>query len=319
MLTGTGAVPPAGRAAVLGSPIAHSLSPVLHRAAYAALGLDGWRYEALEIADAAALQALVRSCAADREWAGLSLTMPLKRVIQPVLHTQSSTALTTGSVNTVLFVRGEDGVRLEGHNTDVTGIVEALRPAGVSAHAGDEGPERTAVVLGGGATAASAVAALISCGIRRPAVMVRSAARATEVVQAAERAGGSVRLLSWTADAPDAVTAPGETRGELLGADVVVSTVPISATEQAVALLGEGEPRGVLLDVVYNPWPTPLAQAWERQGRAAGAVVVGGFEMLLHQAVEQVRLMTGQLPPVQAMRVAGLAELERRAGLAGSR
>lgn len=304
---------------MLGSPIAHSLSPVLHRAAYQALGLDRWRYEAIEIADAPALRALITACADDPEWAGLSLTMPLKRFVQPLLHVQSPTALTTGSVNTVLFVRDEGEMRLEGHNTDVVGVVEALRAVGVADGPEAGGSERTAVVLGGGATAASAVTALISLGIQCPAVVVRSASRAGEVVHAAERAGGSVRLVPWAVAAADEGAGSAETRDEVLGADVVVSTVPITAADGAVALLAAGEPRGVLLDVVYHPWPTPLARAWQRQGRAAGAVVVGGFEMLVHQAVEQVRLMTGLLPPVRAMREAGLAELERRTGATGRR
>lgn len=270
------------RAAVLGHPIAHSLSPVLHRAAYASLGLADWRYDAVDVGDAAALSRFVASC--DASWAGLSLTMPLKRLVQPLLRRQSPLAVATGSVNTVLFT--PDGP--VGDNTDVEGLVRALADRGV------DRAER-AVVLGGGATAASAVAALAQLGCASPRVVVRSVQRAAEVAATGAALGAQVRLEPWDA-APAALAA----------ADVVVTTVPVSGSREVVAAIDAATATpGLLLDVTYDPWPTPAAARWTARGGRA----VAGFAMLLHQAVAQVRLMTGLEPDVEAMRAAGEATL----------
>ena len=269
-----------GRAAVLGSPISHSLSPVLHRAAYASLGLDRWTYEAIEVRDAVGLRAVLAG-----DWAGLSLTMPLKRLVQPMLDVVTDLARDVGAVNTVTFTPAGR----VGHNTDVEGIVRALGEGGVTAVSPGAG-----CVVGGGATAASAIAALGALGDRAPVVVVRGATRATDLLAAARRLGLEPRLVAW---APEPLST----------ARVVVSTVPASAGPMTAGLVPPSTD-AVLLDVVYDPWPTALADAW----RGAGGAVVGGFAMLLHQAVAQVRLMTGGDPSVSAMRDAGLAELLRR-------
>ncbi len=258
------------RAAVLGSPIAHSLSPLLHRAAYAALDLP-WRYDALQVRAAELPGFLEGLDGAAREWAGLSLTMPLKQAVLPLLSARSPLVELTGAANTVLLQDGRYG-----ENTDVAGIVAALREVGVA------GPER-AVVLGAGATAASAVVALSQLGVGAVRVLARSTARAGHLLVLAERLGLrlSVALLDLAAG---------------LGADVVVSTVPAGVP---LPLTVAGRPP-VLLDVVYAPWPTPLASAY----LTAGATVVPGSSMLLHQAAAQVELMTGQAAPLAAMRAA---------------
>ncbi|MBG0831280.1 shikimate dehydrogenase [Planomonospora sp. ID67723] len=273
------------RAAVLGSPIAHSLSPYLHRAAYRAMGLDGWSYEAIEC-DEAGLPALLGGLGP--EWAGLSLTMPLKRAVLPLLDTVSGLAVEVGGANTVVF--REDG--RHGDNTDVYGIVRALAEAGVAA-------PRSATVLGGGATAASALAALRELGLGGVTLVVRDPARAGETAEVAERL--EVALEVRTFDKLDAA----------LDVDLVVSTLPSGAAD---GLAGEVAVRvPAVFDVVYAPWPTPLAEAV----RQAGGAVIGGFPMLLHQAVRQVELMTGRTDvPVEAMRAAGEAEILRRAGRA---
>ncbi len=287
----TAAGPPERRAAVLGSPVAHTLSPVLHRAAYAALGLTAWRYDAVEV-DEAGLAGFFAGL--DASWAGLSLTMPLKRAVRPLLVAESDLARAVGAVNTVTFPPGGP----VGHNTDVHGIVAALREAGVAA------VERAAV-LGGGATACSAVAALRDLGCERPLVHVRAPERSGGVVAAGKRLGTEVRLGPLD---PEAIAAGRPA--------VVVSTLPAGAADgwaaHLVRRLGDAEGPGALLDVVYVPWPTPLAAAWA----AAGGPVASGFAMLLHQAAEQVRLMTGLEPPVVAMRSAGEAEVARRQGSA---
>ncbi|NUP01108.1 MAG: shikimate dehydrogenase [Nonomuraea sp.] len=277
------------RAAVMGSPIGHSLSPHLHRAAYAAMGLDGWSYEAFEC-DEARLPGLLAELApvrgqggGDDAWAGLSLTMPLKRAVLPLLDTVSDLAVEVGGANTVVF---RDGLR-HGHNTDVHGIGQALAEAGVPA-------PRSATVLGGGATAASALAALRDLGLFSATLLVRDPSRAGETVEVAERLG--VALAVETFDKLDAYA----------GVDLVVSTLPGGAADAFAGRLA-GVP--ALFDVVYAPWPTRVATAV----REAGGIVVGGFGMLLHQAVRQVELMTGRTDvPVEAMRAAGEAELARR-------
>lgn len=263
------------RAAVLGSPIAHSLSPVLHAAAYRAMGLDDWTYEAHEC-DEAGLPGFVD--ALGPEWAGLSLTMPLKRVALEVADDVSPLAAATGAANTLVLAHG----RRTAHNTDVAGIVEALRGAGVRGG-------RRAVVLGAGGTAQAALAALQRLDIAQVDVLVRSLARTDELRAAAERLGVAPAIS-------DALTDPARASAAIRGADVVVSTLPSGGAD---TLTGAGHGT-VLLDVLYAPWPTPFAAT----AAEAGATVVGGLEMLLHQAVAQVELMTGKPGPVAAMREA---------------
>ncbi len=274
----------ARRAAVLGHPIAHSLSPALHRAAYAALGLDGWTYEWVDVT-AEQLPGFVAGL--DATWAGLSLTMPLKHAVLPLLDHVDPLADVVGAVNTVL-VQPVGGARaLVGANTDVYGLVAALREglARVAASGAVPDEPRTAAVLGGGATAASTLAALGELGVTAPAVYVRSLGRSGPLVRAAHRMSVEPRFRPFAAAA-----------GELGEADLVVATLPAHGADELAAALPARTP-GVLLDVVYDPRPTALAIAWAR----AGGVVVGGERMLLHQAAEQVRLMTGLPAPLAAM------------------
>jgi shikimate dehydrogenase len=272
------------RAAVLGSPIAHSLSPVLHRAAYAGLGLDDWAYEAVEC-DEAALAGFVTS--RGPQWAGLSLTMPLKRTVLPLLdHVDPAAAITDGA-NTVVF--RPDG--RYGYNTDVRGIIDALTEAGAAT-------QGAVTIVGAGATACSALAAFAELGAPGADVVVRNPSRAAGLLTAAERLNLRVRLLPFSELTAD-------------GTDLLISTVPVGAADgYAERIRVTGRAPAVVLDVVYAPWPTQLAMAAE----AAGAVVVSGFAMLLHQAAGQVELMTGKPAPLEAMRAAGEAELARRAG-----
>jgi shikimate dehydrogenase len=270
------------RAAVLGSPIAHSLSPVLHRAAYAAMGLDAWSYDAVECGEDG-LGALLDGLGP--EWAGLSLTMPLKRVALGLVDTVSDLAAKVGGANTIVL---RDG-RRHGDNTDVYGIETALAEAGLKAPA-------EALVLGGGATAASALAALAGLGTREAVLAVRTPERAAGAAEVGERFGLAVRVVPL-----------GEASAHL-PAELVVSTLPGGAADVFAEPVAESG--AALFDVVYAPWPTALAAAVER----AGGTAVGGFAMLLHQAVRQVAMMTGRDDvPVEAMRAAGGVELARRA------
>lgn len=273
----------ARRAAVLGSPIAHSLSPVLHRAAYQALGLAGWTYDRFEV-DEAALPGFLGDLP-EGDWAGLSLTMPLKRAVIPLLDEISDTAASVEAVNTVVFQ--PDG-RRTGDNTDIPGMVAALGERGV------EKVERAAV-LGAGATASSALAALSRICSGEVTAYVRSEARAAEMRQWGERLGVRVRTADW-ADAAQAFTAP-----------LVIATTPAGTTDALAAAVPERP--GTLFDVLYEPWPTRLAAAWAGRGGA----VVGGLDLLVHQAVLQVEQMTGRAPaPLAAMRDAGERALAER-------
>jgi shikimate dehydrogenase len=260
--------------AVLGSPVGHSLSPVLHRAAYRELGLD-WSYDAVEVT-AERLPEFVAGLGP--QWRGLSLTMPLKRAVMPLLDDASATARQAGAANTVLL---DAQRRRSGHNTDVPGAQRALAERGV---------ERTAsaVVVGGGATATSMVLALCRMGCRAVTLRVREPDRAVGTVEAVRRLPDPPRMRVVRLDEPHDARV-----------DLVVSTVPASAQPPLAAALVEQAP--VVFDVVYEPWPTPLAQA----ASAAGRAVVGGLDLLLHQGALQVELMTGcGAAPLAAMRAA---------------
>jgi shikimate dehydrogenase len=275
----------AHRAAVLGSPIAHSLSPVLHRAAYAALGLSERRYDRFEV-DEVALPGFVAGLD-PAQWAGLSLTMPLKRAIIPLLDTVSDTAASVEAVNTVVF--GADG-RRHGDNTDIPGMVAALAEHGVTS-------VPSAAVLGAGATASSALAALARICAGEVTAYVRGPARAKEMVRWGERLGVEVRTADWSA-AANALAAP-----------LVIATTPAGAADHLAAAVPAAP--GTLFDVLYEPWPTPLAAAWS----ARGGQVASGLDLLVHQAVLQVEQHTGRAPaPLGAMRAAGEAALAARGG-----
>ncbi|MGW9173074.1 shikimate dehydrogenase [Streptomyces decoyicus] len=270
------------RAAVLGSPIAHSLSPVLHRAAYRELGLSEWTYDRHEV-DEAALPAFMERL--DATWAGLSLTMPLKRAVIPLLDEISDTAASVEAVNTVVLTA--DGRRL-GDNTDIPGMLAALNERGVR-------QVERASVLGAGATASSALAALSRICTGEVTAYVRSRARADEMRGWGERLGVTVRTAAWE-DAAAAFEAP-----------LTIATTPAGTTDALAAAVPERP--GTLFDVLYEPWPTTLATSWA----ARGGAVVGGLDLLVHQAVLQVEQMTGRSPaPLAAMRTAGEAALAAR-------
>ncbi len=277
------------KAAVVGLPVTHSLSPTLHLAAYAALGLRDWSYAAIEC-DEARLPALLDGL--DDRWAGLSLTMPLKRAVLPLLDEIAPLAVDVGGANTVVF----SGGRRLGYNTDVGGMVAALAEAGVTALS-----TASALVIGGGATACSALAALREIGAREVDVAIRDTSRSGELEAAAKRLDVAIRVRALaTGRDPSAGAA---------AAELVICTVPPRAADAATEwLLGGRPPPRVVFDVAYDPWPTRLAAL----ARSAGSIVVGGFDLLVHQAARQVELMTGRVAPVAAMRSAGLAELAAR-------
>ncbi|WP_375486175.1 shikimate dehydrogenase [uncultured Jatrophihabitans sp.] len=257
------------RAGVLGQPVAHSLSPVLHRAAYAALGLD-WTYEAIECG-AEDLPGVLSERA---DWAGFSCTMPLKHAALEIAAEVRPLAGAVGSANTLL--PGPDGWVAD--NTDVAGIVAALAEFAVA--------PRTVTVLGAGGTSQAVLAALLALGVPACTVLVRDPARIDRALDTAGRLGVAVAVETLH---PDAAA---------LGADLVVSTLPSGAADPFATR--PWAPTQTLFDVAYDPWPSALAEAAGR----GGARVISGALLLLHQAAVQVELMTGQEPPVDEMREA---------------
>ncbi len=270
------------RCAVLGDPISHSLSPVLHRAGYATVGLD-WDYEAVQVA-AGGLGALVSS--ADETWRGFSLTMPLKREAMVLADRVSARAALVGAANTLLLV---DGL-IRADNTDLPGAGAAVRER-------YDGPVRSVSILGAGATAASTGLALCDLGATTVTLHARSPERARETLEAISRhPAGPAVLVAPLDDTPTG--------------DVLVSTVPVAA--QTPALVERCAAVPVLFEVLYDPWPTPLAAGVER---GDGRVLVSGLDLLVHQAALQFEIFTGLAAPLEAMRAAGEAALaERRPG-----
>ena len=272
-------VDPVMKCAVLGSPIEHSLSPVLHRAAYAELGLR-WSYQAIDVEERELPGFIDRL---DRSWRGLSLTMPLKRTVMPMLDVVDEWARLSGAANTVVL----DGAIRKGYNTDIPGAIAALRER-------VPGPFTNAVVLGGGATAASMLLALGELGCEHARLLVREPSRAAETVE----------VVARVENGPEVEV---RTLGEPVGsADLVVSTIPAAA--QTEWLVRSADPCPVVFEVTYDPWPTPLAAA----ALVSGRILVSGLDLLINQAALQVNLMTTLPAPTAAMRAAGEGALAAR-------
>lgn len=266
------------RLAVLGLPVAHSKSPALHRAAYAALGLD-WDYSALEL-PAESLPGFV--AALDESWRGLSLTMPHKQVVLPLLDEAEELVAATGAANTLLV---DDAGRRCGFNTDVQGIVGALGEFGAT-------DLHRAVIVGSGATAASALAAAAALGAAELRVAARSPEKTALLAPLADRLG--LRLHGVGLDALEQLDD---------GYEAVISTLPPGVAD-GLDFPTALRRRAVLLDVAYGAGDTPLSARW----RQVGGAVATGLHMLYHQAVEQVRIfVTGErteLPDEDAVRSA---------------
>lgn len=267
------------RAAVLGKPIAHSLSPVIHSAGFAAAGLFDWSYTAVECAEAE-LPGLIAGLGP--EWAGLSVTMPLKEAALAVASSSSRPAAAIGAANTL--VRQPDG-SWYADNTDAPGMVAVLRDAGVT-----HGPRVT--VLGAGGTARAALAAASVLGATLVTVVARRPAAVTQLQPVADALGVAVRPVAWDAAAA------------ALDTDVVVSTVPKGVADQFAAAVPWAA-GSVVFDALYDPWPTRLAVAAE----AAGCRVVNGLDLLVGQALVQIELMTGRSVPAATLMAAGRAAL----------
>lgn len=258
------------RCAVLGSPIAHSLSPLIHTHAYEVLGIaDDWHYGRHEV-DEAGLAGFIAGCGP--AWVGLSCTAPLKEVLLG-LGEPSDRARLLGSGNTFLF--GDGSPRVE--NTDVTGLVGAFARAGVTSAS-------TALLLGNGATARSALYALAEMGVRSVLVLARSEDRARSSLAAlADSLGVELAYGPW-GYVPDAEAS-----------DVLVSTVSTPLAPDVAA--GLARMVGACFDATYNHYPTEL----DRAARARGIVQLSGIDLLVGQALDQIRLMTGLSCPAEPL------------------
>jgi shikimate dehydrogenase len=252
------------RLGVLGSPIAHSQSPALHRAAYAALGLP-WQYDAYDV-PTGAFAGFVTELASP--WRGLSLTMPLKETVFEHLDSVDAIGRAAGAVNTVLVTYPDGRRRLDGFNTDVHGIRQALERSGTS-------QVTRAMVVGGGATARSAIVAVAQLGAEHVDIVLRSPAKAAAAAETARASGLSA-----------AVVALHDPTVEWLAPDLTISTLPggVNAAKNFAGTLASTS--SALLDVSYHPWPSEFALAWEESDHG----VVPGIAMLVHQAVAQIRV-----------------------------
>jgi shikimate dehydrogenase len=244
---------------------------VLHNAGYAAAGLGGWTYTAIECAEAE-LGDLVATLGP--EWAGLSLTMPLKSVALVVADEVTPVAAAIGAANTL--VRRADGTWLA-DNTDAPGMVDALAAIGVTSVG-------SVAILGAGGTARAAIAAAGTLGATTATVYARRAEAVDEMRPSASALGVELVHAGW--DSADAAGA----------ADLVVATVPKGVAD---GLRPRWAPSAVLFDALYDPWPTPLAAS----AADAGCRIVSGLDLLLYQAARQFTRFTGVDPaPLAAMR-----------------
>ena len=261
------------RCAVLGSPIAHSLSPALHRAAYGYLGLN-WTYDRIQV-DEQGLRPFV--CGLDASWRGLSLTMPLKVAVLELGEVDQLATL-TGAGNTLILEGGSRRV----YNTDVAGLTGAV---GHVAHA----PLRRVTILGAGATANAALVAATELGGQQLTVVARTPSRAEPLRALARNLGVKLDVRPWSRQIPEA--------------DLVISTVVSGAADSIADAVADSAP--LIVDVIYDPWPTVLATTAQR----AGCTVVSGRDLLVGQAQLQIELMTGRSVPAEVLYAALPAEL----------
>ena len=271
---------------VLGDPIAHSLSPALHGAGYAELGLDGWVYDAHRVASGGLGGFLA---GLDETWRGLSLTMPLKREAMELVDSVTPRAVMAGAANTLVLAWADGQRTVAGDNTDIPGATAAIRER-------YDGPVRRTAIWGGGATAASTLLAAAELGCREFDLLVRDPSRVAETLAAAGRFPESLEVRVGRL-------------GDAVEADLLVSTIPAPPQESLVDSIRSV---GVVFEVLYHPWPTPLAR-WAD----AEVPLVAGLDLLVHQAAVQFELFTGSRAPLSAMRHAGEAALAARIGETG--
>ena len=261
---------------MLGRPIAHSLSPVLHRAAYIHLGLN-WTFDRIEV-DAQGLVPFVRGL--DGSWRGLSLTMPLKVAVLELGEVDRLARL-AGAGNTLLLEGGERWV----YNTDIGGLTWAVGQV-------TRNPMPRVTILGAGATARSALLAATQLGAQQVTVVARTPSRAEPLKALSNQLGVRLDIRPWSNQIPDA--------------DLVVSAVVAGAADGIAQAVAGCAP--LIVDIIYDPWPTVLATTAQRAGRN----VVSGHDLLVGQALLQIELMTGRAVAADVLYAALAAEAESR-------
>lgn len=262
------------RCAVVGHPVSHSLSPALHRAGYAELGLE-WSYEAIDVSPGNLVSFVAQLD--PQVWRGLSVTMPHKHAAAR-LGRPDEVASLLGVANTLVF-----GDELTSHNTDVAGFVWALGRHGVTAL-------DTALIFGAGATAQSALLGVAQLGASRVVLAVRDTSRAGAATRLASELGLTCEAIALADPLPNC--------------DVLISTIPAdSVPAHRTAGLAP-----VVFDVIYHPWPTPIAIS----SQAAGTKLISGLDLLVGQALTQFTLFTGETVAPETFDSAGRNELARR-------
>ncbi|WP_067780925.1 shikimate dehydrogenase family protein [Actinomyces vulturis] len=323
---------------VMGYPVAHSLSPILHQAAYHELGLDNVvAYDRVEVTPQEGPEFIKKCAQPHSSWSGLSVTMPHKQTLMERMDVLDPLAKVVGALNTIVFSHSapDDEALTSGFNTDVEGIVEAVRDVMNAEQIADIASDSTgdsgrALILGSGATACSSLAALTQLGYSEISVAARRHYGEQRTSAAAQRMGLTIETHSLTHESDDnseLIGCPEPTSAELVPAlrehitslcsshSLMISTLPKGVADTWARYLHDAAIAGhidltghYLLDVIYDPWPSPLSDAWRR----AGGSLIPGYLMLLFQAVPQVMLMTGQRPSVQPMRQALYQALEER-------
>jgi shikimate dehydrogenase len=281
-------------AGIIGFPLDHSMSPPMHNAGFAALGLDV-QYEAWSIR-IEELPAAVQRLRGD-DMLGISVTVPYKQAVMPLLDAIDPAADAIGSVNTLV----KRGRSLAGHNTDKDGFVRSLREAGC-----DPGGLR-ALVLGAGGAERAVAYGLVEAGVASIALAGRNAERLrAAATQLEETKPRDVTITQVSFDDASLAAAAAD-------AGLIVNTTPIgmrhSPQEGASPLPASALRPGLwVVDIVYNPLETPLL----RLAREAGAHAVDGLAMLVYQGMAQQQLWTGREPPRDIMRDAALAAMAAR-------
>lgn len=287
----------AQRLAVLGSPIAHSRSPRIHSAAYRLLGLD-WRYEAIELTEDDFDDFFAHL---DEDWLGFSVTMPLKRKAFEFATVHDQAAEATGVANTLI----RDAAGWRALNTDIGGIIASVRGLALV-------QQKRAVLFGAGATAVSSAFALAQMGFTEITVCARRKEQAIDLIERMRRIAPDAGTVFHFHHLTAALTGSGsaEFTNLLLDADIVVNTLPgqVSATLKLSDEIARTIP---LFDLSYNPWPSPLCQLWEQNG----GDFVDGLELLVRQAVLQIRTFVNGSPDAQLADEQTIVETMRRASV----
>ncbi len=271
--------------AVLGSPISHSKSPLIHAAAYRVLGED-WEYSRFEVAKGG-LKRLIENDGSD--FSGFSLTMPLKEEAFAFADVTDETSKSTKASNTLVQV----GELWHAFNTDVIGITQAISQANTA-------PIKVSLIIGSGATATSAM------------VAIARLAPGTSVLVLARNKTSRSSLIEFGRSLGLQVSSARRLASAAKRAQVTISTLPGGAMDDTAKKLARSrffKPGGLLLDVAYHPWPSQLADAWQQKNQK----VVSGLEMLIWQAIAQIRIfktgnpeseLPNEIAVVQAMRIA---------------